>query len=252
MPDLPGAPPARIVLGTMRLHESGRSAEEWADFFLAAHDLGVTTLHSSTEYESFLLFRAILERLAARAPQARFRHMVKLGAPHFDEDAFDADRLHARVEDYRTRLGADCIADVQWMWRHGVQDDASRIERFLAAAPDIARAAQTLKDKGWIERLLCFPYTPAFAAAAVDCRAIDGLAVYRNTEETGYDAAIDRAGALGKACVVIRPFFGGKLLEHGADAVALLRFALDKPAIESAVVSCSKLDRLEALIGGVA
>jgi hypothetical protein len=212
----------------------------------------VRVLHSSDEYESFPLLCRILSRLAARFPGITFRHMVKLGEPHFDEDAFSGQRLAARVDIYRQRLRTDRIADVQWMWRHGIPDDARRVERFSASAGEIARAAAALKADSVIGRFLCFPYTPAFAQVALEMDAVDGLVVYRNQQEREYDGVIDRASGLGKPCVIIRPFLGGKLVrDEGSDAASLLRFALNKPAIESAVVSCSRLDRLKDLIGGL-
>lgn len=236
----------------MRLHEIERDVEAWADFFLAAHTLGVDTLHSSTEYESFPLLLRVLARVADIAPDARFRHLVKLGEPHFDENDFDTKRLSGRIDEYRKALNADCIADVQWMWRNGLKDDASRVAQFRAAAPAITAASATLKSVGAIDRFLCFPYTAAFADAALGVEGVDGLVVYRNIEEVEYDAALDRAGALGKPCIVVRPFLGGKLVRDGAsDPVTMFRFALDKPAIEAAVVSSSSLDRLGKLIGGL-
>lgn len=252
MPDRSGRGAGKIILGTMRLHEIDRDVEAWADFFLAAHKLGVDTLHSSTEYESFPLLLRILARVADIAPYTRFRHMVKLGEPHFDENDFDAERLSGRIDEYRKALNADCIADVQWMWRNGLKDDASRVAQFRAAARQIAAAFATLKSGGAVERFMCFPYTPAFADAALDMDGMDGLVVYRNIEEVEYEAALDRAGAQGKPCIVIRPFLGGRLVKDGAsDPVAMVRFALDKPAIEAAVVSSSSLGRLGQLTGGL-
>ncbi len=243
----------KVVLGTMRLHEAGKSVDEWVEFFIAARRLGISTLHSSSEYESFPLLCRVLERVACLAPGVKFRHIVKLGEPHFDEMSFSAERLIRKVEQYKDRFGVVCIADVQWMWRHGIDNDPSRVEQFLCAAADISAAAESLKRNGSIERFLCFPYTPAFAAAALELEIVDGFVVYRNAKEVEYDGLLDRAGVLGKPCLVIRPFFGGQLLENGGvDPVFLLRFALDKPSIEAAVVSCSKLDHLEELIGGSA
>lgn len=239
----------RIVLGTMRLHEAQRSVGEWVEFFVAAHRLGVTTLHSSSEYESFPLFCEILSRLARDAPDVRFRHMVKLGEPHFDEADFEPKRLSERIDCYRDALRVDCIADVQWMWRGGLDNDPVRISRFLARQSPIADGVDALKVGGRIGRFLCFPYTPPFAQAALDVAAVDGLVVYRNVQEREYDDAIDGAAARAKPSVVIRPFNAGKAFDgRGPGPLALLRLALDKPGIESAILSTSSIDHVEQLI----
>src|SRR3546814_11424610 len=67
------------------------------------------------EYDSFPLLREILGRLRREHRDVEFRHMVKLGDPHFDEESFDAERFSARVDGYRSALGTERVDDVQWM-----------------------------------------------------------------------------------------------------------------------------------------
>jgi hypothetical protein len=240
---------AKPILGTMRLLEHHADADTWAGFFATLWDAGVCTMHSSHEYESFELVCTSIATLKRSRPDIAFRHVVKLADPHFSEDEFDAHRFVERLTDYRERLGTHKIHEVQWMWRAGLDDDRARTERFVDAASTIHAIVKDCKDQGFLERFLCFPYTPAFAAAAIEQPAIDGLVVYRNRDELDYEAALDRAHSLGKHSLIIRPFNGGAVLNASStDPVADYRFAVDHPAITGAIVSMSKARHAEALV----
>jgi hypothetical protein len=243
-------PPAgsKIIFGTMRLLDADRSIEQFADYFEALHDLGIRRLHSSHEYESFPLLTEVLKLLARRAPDRRFRHMVKLAEPSFDDDdAFSASRLTRRIDDYRRKLAVNCLDDVQWMWRRKLDDDSARISDFSNHAEAIGEAVRAERGRGAIGRVFCFPYSPEFALAAVEQDWTDGLAVYRNTEERAYEIALRDSAALGKTAIVIRPFFGGKLVES-ANPATLLTAALNGPAIEAAVLSTNSIAHMRSLL----
>lgn len=232
----------------MRLLEADRSAGDCADYLVALHELGIRIIHSSHEYESFPLLVETLQLLRRREPDRTFRHMVKLAEPSFnDDDSFSVDRLSSRIDDYRRALGTDTIDDVQWMWRRKLDDDRARIADFRASADALSAAVEAERDRRSIGRFLCFPYSPPFASAAVEQECIDGLVVYRNLEELEYDPALQEAAAAGKVAIVIRPFFGGKLLDH-RDPAELLAIALDGPAIEAAVLSTNSIAHMKALI----
>jgi hypothetical protein len=248
MPDKASIGPEKIIFGTMRLAEGERTAEQTADYFAALHDLGIRTIHSSHEYESFPLVTDALQVMARREPRRSFRHMVKLAEPSFDDDdRFSADRLSRRIDHYRRALDADMLDDVQWMWRRKLDEDPGRIADFAADADAIGEAVEKERARGSIARLFCFPYTPDFAASAIGRDWVDGLAVYRNVEERDYDSALGQASAAAKTAVVIRPFFGGKLVA-GADPAELLAAALDGPAIEAAVLSTNSIAHMRALL----
>lgn len=238
----------RIIFGTMRLLEAERTAEETADYLVELHELGIRSLHSSDEYASFPLLTSALAILARREPRRTFRHMVKLAEPSFDDDdRFSADRFSGRIDGYRRSLGVEHIDDVQWMWRRKVDDEPGRVSDFRRDAASIGDAVAAEKERGSIGRLFCFPYAPVFASDALDWQWVDGLAVYRNAEELEYDDVVDQAAAVGKAAIVIRPFFAGKLLKS-RDPAALLAMALDKPAIEAAILSTNSLAHMKALL----
>lgn len=237
------------ILGTMRLLEHHADADAWAAFFIGAWDAGLRSLHCSHEYESFDLLCAVLAILRRARPDVAFRHVVKLADPHFGEGGFDADRFIERLQFYRTRLATETVHDVQWMWRADLEDDSLRQSKFERSAPAIEAAVKRCKAERLLERFLCFPYTPAFAAIAVAQPAIDGLVVYRNRDELDYDETIDQAHTLGKSNLVIRPFAGGALLREAASDAALdYAFAVGRPGIKGAIVSMSKLSQVEALL----
>src|SRR3546814_13249080 len=83
----------RLILGTMRLHEIDRTVDQWLGFFATAFRLGVRTIHSSLEYDSFPLLREILGRLRREHRDVEFRH-----------------RSEAR------RVGKECVSTVRSRW----------------------------------------------------------------------------------------------------------------------------------------
>lgn len=239
----------QIILGTMRLHETSRSLDEWLEFFVAVHRLGIRTLHSSSEYESFELLRDILDALSKAAPDLSFGHVVKLAEPGFADAEFDGQRMIDHVDDYRSSLGVDHIECVQWMWRAGLADDVARVQSFAVAEPEMQSVFRALKTTSAVGEFLCFPYSTHFAERAVQSPMIDGLTVYRNRNEREYDGAIDACAEAGKKVTIIRPFDAGACFTaHGADARSLLSDALEKPAITAAILSSSNLAHLGALV----
>jgi hypothetical protein len=233
----------------MRLHEAQRTVAEWAAFFVEAHQMGVETIHVSNEYDGWDMTCAVFREVAQRTSNRPFRFVAKLGEPHFDRPEFDADRFAQAVDGYRDALGIDCLQDVQWMWRADLKADAVRIQNFERHIAQIRDAAQSLKGAGRIERLLCFPYSVAFADAASSSGIFDGIIVYRNHAEREYDEALDRWHTAGRMAHIIRPFLAGAALESiDASPAQQLADALNHPAIEAAILSTSKLDHLRALI----
>jgi hypothetical protein len=237
-----------LALGTMRMLAVDRSAAKWLDFLSEAHTLGLQSLHSSVEYDSFPLLSSLLSQGTKAEYFPKFRHIAKLAEPSFDDACFDASRLRNRVEAYLSALSTPVLHDVQWMWRQSLNTDELRVEHFERQLDLIAEAAGRLKRDGLIERFFCFPYSVAFGRVALEHEAIDGLIVYRNVQETEYDPLIDRSYALSKPCHIIRPFNAGAAL--GTDQrehAELLAFALDKPAIESAILSSNSIEHLRQL-----
>jgi predicted aldo/keto reductase-like oxidoreductase len=241
--------PGRLIFGTMRLSEVERSIEDWVDFFQNVYAMGITSLHSSSEYDTFPLLCEILRELAKADNSPKFRHAVKLAEPSFDDSGFDAARLAEKVAGYCAAFGVSCIHDVQWMWRHNLSNDGDRIDAFKRKLPTLTDAVESLKSQGKIERFFCFPYSPAFANEALRAAVVDGLTVYRNAQETEYDAAIGDCAEFGKRVLVIRPLNAGKVLEKSAmSAAENVRYSLDLPAITAGIISSNNLDHIRELL----
>jgi len=229
--------------------ERQRSTDEWVRFFGAVHDRGVRWLHCSDEYESYPLLCQCLAELRTTRPDVTFRFVVKLANPGFDDSQFDESRFVGRLSDYSERLGTKRIDRVQWMWRTKGEDDAHRITRFLAESARLDQAFNTFIARGLVGEVLCFPYTPAFAHAALTLSSIRGLVVYRNVLETEYDDALDDCELRGKTALAIRPLAAGKALATGdATPETLIRYASSHPAISALIVGTSSLKHLSELL----
>lgn len=249
MPEHARVMPGRLIYGTMRMGEVTRNIHEWGDFLAAVHALGITKLHSSSEYETFPMLCEILHHLGTRTNPVIFEHIVKLAEPSFDDTYFDGVRLAQKIDAYRTALCTECVQDIQWMWRQNLNDDAGRIAKFKQSAMTMADAAKALKSAGKIKRLLCFAYSAEFALAAIDMNMIDGLTVYRNAHEKEYDPVIENCAAQAKTVLVIRPLNSGKVLVSGLESPAeQVRYALDMPAIEAGIISSNHLDHIRELL----
>ena len=238
-----------IALGTMRLTDVDRRLPEWVKFFTEIQSIGIDTLHSSVEYESFPLLCSILSACHRSSNFTPFRHIVKIAEPSFDDAEFDADRLDAKIDAYCADLGTDMIADVQWMWRASLSDDALRITDFERQRSSIAAAVKKLKTAKKISRFFVFPYSVTFAQRAIEQDFVDGLIVYRNVEETEYDSVIERCGVLSKSCIIIRPFNAGAVfLQDRRSPPELLEYALNKSSIDQAIISSNSIEHLTSLV----
>lgn len=239
----------QLVLGTMRLHEKGVGADEWAALFAVAWDRGVRFLHSSSEYDSMDLLRSTLDRLKARRPDIAFAHVVKLAEPSFQETGFDPDRLRERLCNYCDLLSVEQIDTVQWMWRATLDDDAVRIRDFEANKTAILAAKEQVRADGLMREFGCFPYTPAFADAAIQSGLFDGLIVYANAFEREYDPAMARARGKGMFVDIIRPFAAGRALrETDQTSADVLSALLQRTGARRVILSVSSQGQLDAVL----
>ena len=229
---------SKIVLGTMRMDPGRQSVEHWVQLLSHAHSLGVSRLHCSDEYESFPFLLRVLEAVRCSQPGISLEFVVKLAEPHFGDGDFDAGRLEARIDAYRSALCVDRLDCVQWMWRGDLKDEPGRLRGFFAASERLATAVSRAKDSGAVRAFHCFPYTVGFAASALEHPMIDGLAVYRNPLELEYEPLLFRTGLLGKSILVIRPFKAGDAL-RGGEAAGLIEFSTRLLVVYGVVVSCS-------------
>lgn len=240
---------SRITLGTMRFSADRHAVDKWAQFLVNAYDLGIQRLHISDEYESWPLFLQSLTAARKISNSIRFRYIAKLGEPHFDQPSFDAKRFEQRIDRYCVQLGINHLDDVQWMWRAHLDKDGDRCADFIAQDYSIRICIEKLKRSGKIGRFLCFPYSTNFASLAIDSDFIDGLTVYRNTQEKDFETHLDQCQVKSKIAHVIRPFFAGTTLNLGAlSPRQQLIQVLDKPAIETAILSTGNIAHLRDLL----
>lgn len=239
----------KIIFGTMRLLEQGRSVDNWVEFFEGLYSIGIDTLHSSSEYQSFPLLCDILARLSQERPDIRFNHMVKLAEPSFDDRVFNPARFDDKIALYQTALRTSTIDIVQWMWRYNLSNDLNRLTQFKDAESMIFELISKHKKLSNISCFACFPYSNLFARYAVISPVIDKLVVYRNIQETEYDIEIDQCLAVNKNCIIIRPFNGGLTFnDHNIRIEDIFKCAMDMPAIKAVVVSSSNLDHVRSLM----
>jgi aryl-alcohol dehydrogenase-like predicted oxidoreductase len=232
-----------ITLGTMRLGNAADAEALLADAF----GLGITSLHCSSEYETYPLFRDAFRNLRGTAP-ADLTVIAKVAAPHFGEDRFVAADFRSKVQFYLDTLGLETLGVVQWLLRHDLKDEAARARIFDAAQDEVAEVVQDLKGRGMIGACVGFPYTAPIAKRLVAANFMDGLAVYVNPLEHEMDEFVAAAAAKGKSTIAIRPFAAGRLFrESPLNPVEALNYVFNMPGIAAAVVSASSVEHLEQL-----
>jgi aryl-alcohol dehydrogenase-like predicted oxidoreductase len=227
----------------MRLDRAGdvRDATNLLD---RARDIGISTFHCSSEYETFPLFREAWR--AARLHETTV--IAKVAAPHFGETEFSAPAFRKKVETYLAELDIERIDVVQWLLRFDLKQESGRRQIHERGRDAIGAVIDALQREGKIGAMVSFPYTDGLAALALREVWCDGLAVYVNPLEREMDERVAEAGERGKAVVAIRPFAAGRLFsetELGADDALGHVFGFD--AVATSVVSASSTDHLDAL-----
>lgn len=228
----------------MRLDKAG-DADEVARLIDHAAGLGITSLHCSSEYETFPLFREAWARRGSRAPA---QVIAKVGIPHFGEPRFSAARFREKVDFYLAELSLERIDVVQWLLRYDLSQEDARRRILDESAGEIAAVAADLKGSGKIGALVSFPYTLGVAQAVLKMDYCDGLALYVNPLEREMDPMLERAAALDKPVIAIRPFAAGRIFsETKLEPSDALDHVFGFPAVVSAVVSASSREHLDLL-----
>ncbi len=248
---LGAVPVSPLAFGSMRIHERALDDAAWEALLREAIERGVTTLHSSSEYESYPRFCGLVARLSGLP----VTHVVKLADPHFGEAGFDAARLEARVDAYLAELGTDRLDVVQWMWRGDLKDEPGRLAAFARELPAIRDAFDVLRARGKLGAVAPFPYTAAFADLVIGGDPggggplCEGLAVYLNPVEQELLPQIRAAARAGMGIVAIRPLAAGRALA-GTEPAACVREVLAEPGVATAVVTFSSRAHLDELLAG--
>ena len=236
-----------LTFGSMRLHERSLDDKALLVLLRTSIDHGITTFHSSSDYQGFARFCSLAHQLGPS-----LQHVVKLAEPHFGEARFDAARLRARVDGYLSRLGAEQIEVVQWMWRGDLDDEQGRLAGFADQRGDMEAAFDDLRRAGKIGAVVTFPYTAAFANQTLRSGFGQGLAVYLNPVEQAMAPEIARAARSGLGVVAIRPLAAGNPLVAGTTPGACIEAVLRRPGVTTAVVTYSSVEHLLELVAGAA
>lgn len=240
---------SRITLGTMRFADKDLSVQDVAGLIQAAADAGVTTHHSSSEYSSYDLYVKALRSVQRRS---NIRHIVKVAAPHFEDDGLCVATLEQRVDQQLQSLGIDCIDVLQWLLRSKPINDTARLGTLNTHRDEIEQVFADLKRKGKIKSVHSFPYSVEFARRVLELDAVDGLTAYLNNQEQDYaefaDAAVDDG-----SFIAIRPLFAGQMLANVESIEAkneviseCMRFVFARKAVSSAIVGINSVEQLNA------
>jgi hypothetical protein len=238
----------KIILGTMRLDSNTKSAHYWADLLNFAFENGIHKLHCSDEYESYPLLIEILKILRRDFPKCQFEFIVKLAEPHFGNTKFNSEKFHSRIRSYLEDLQIDTISSIQWMWRGDLSEEADRLDGFERFQEIFNQEVTLAKSRGMTNKIHCFPYTRKFAEIALSSRCVDGLAFYRNPNETEFDEFLPLLESANKTALVIRPFAAGKLT-NSTQTKSLIEYSSELQCVEGIILSCSSKKHLEQCIG---
>ncbi|MEM7093782.1 MAG: aldo/keto reductase [Actinomycetota bacterium] len=258
---------SEVAYGSMRLR-GDRSAN--ATLLSEMHDIGITTHHSSSEYDSYESYCDLVRRL--RTEGRTIEHIVKLACPSFDESGFDPEVLRDRVEAELYALDTERLDVVQWMVRGDAAGDGDTKRAFARAYGAMVDGAfGGLIQAGKVGAVALFPYVQPPVEALLELDAVTGLCGYLNLLERelcelagqGYPTIALRplaAGLLGaQAAPEVPPPLEPRrarradvLDELGIEALALpaaaLRYPLSFDAVASQVVSISTSARLVEIL----
>lgn len=237
---------SRLIFGSMRLNEKDLSDSDWQNLLRRSYDLGITTLHSSDEYESFPRFTKIVRELQTEGLE--FKHIVKLGEPHFGSNRFSTQRFNSRLESYCQTLGVEKLDVVQWLWRGDLKDETSRLEGLAVSKESLEQAIETARAKETIGALICFPYTMSFAEAVVTYDWCDGLSIYLNPLETEMQTLLPHLSTQRKSAIAIRPLAAAKALYQNYSLQDCLTAAFASDSVTAAMVSWSSERQLKSLL----
>jgi aryl-alcohol dehydrogenase-like predicted oxidoreductase len=260
-----------LCFGCMRLSPSRFNLKEAVDLLLALFDRGVTSFHSSHEYDTYAFFCTALKELRRLRPGRKIETIVKIGVPHFDETEFSPARFRSLIEAELRNLRVDRVDIVQWLVRHTPNEDAPRLDILRRASSSIHEVWRRLHAEGKVGLLTAFPYSDTFLRASLELPDVAGLVTYLNLIETEAIPYLDGLFASGRGFAAIRPLNAGMLVGGTVETVSALRdifpeieaspdaltlvafqFPLWHPAVAAVIASISSLGHAEQAIDAIA
>ena len=245
----------QLTFGTMRLAALDYSAV--VELISEALERGIRRFHSSNEYDSFSIFCKALEESCKECqidPNA-LEHVVKIAAPHFDDDTFNKLELNQKCHTYSEALKCGTLFLVQWMARIDLKNEPARLNLLNTSDNEILDSVTELKDSGAISKFGCFPYSDSFRKKVIKKEWCDVLVDYYNPLET---QALSESHAMrdDQSIFAIRPLYP---LFANADnqtivqtekwnVESLVQYALENQKIESLIISMSSSEHLRNII----
>lgn len=232
---------SKITLGTMRFFDKSLSTKQVTNLIEDAFSTGINTHHSSAEYSSYVLYNEALKQASCAN---KVKHIVKLSAPHFEDDTFSSKLLEQRVDKELRALNIETIDVLQWLLRSKPINDKNRLNTLLEYKDEIESVLQKLKQKGKVKSVFSFPYSVPFANAVEQLNEVDGIISYLNKEEQEY-----LKFATEKPFIAIRPFFAGKLLKDSENIKKSIKNCLDhintSKTVITTIVGINSVQQLE-------
>lgn len=231
----------------MRLLKQNISFEDARLLIRKAIDYGITSFHSSFEYESYKYFKAIFCDVKKDFPNKKFEHIIKLGEPHFDSNTFNPKRFRKIVEDQIYQLKTERIDVVQWLLRHTPNEDKFRLQILEDCFEEFNLISSKLKKEGKIGIVGCYPYSQKFASEINNKKKPDCWITYFNLIQRNWkDLTSD-------CFLAISPFAEGVLLRSNylSDILSKNSFMKNKTIIESSLLFPLLNPNIKTLIGSV-
>lgn len=238
-----------LIFGSMRMTEYEYPISYWVDLFSHMYDLGISTHHVSSEYNSYSYYLEAYYKFRETYPEKKINHLVKLAEPHFGSISFNSTQFEQKLNSYCLDLHINTLWGVQWMWRGNLDDENARLVNFSNDFQKIVSSIESLKKSPLFEKIYFFPYTKSFCEAVFELTnnhyfsLFSGMTIYRNLYETEYDNFLDKF----KDNIVIRPLNSGQLSPQ-IDKRNALKFAMDHENIISAIVSISSSEKLKEIL----
>ncbi len=230
---------SQIAFGTMRLRGT---VGEAAAHLNELHDRGITTHHSSREYDAHELYLQALKRCER---SATFEHIVKLSSPSFDGEQFDPAAINQLVHEELQTLGTDRLASVQWLFR---TPDAQNVDRRLELLADQAEVIDAcfseLIKRGDIADVSVFTYHPSFARPALEALPTTSLCDYLNLAETDNAQFLDDVVSF----YAIRPLGAGAMTTSADEVARALEWPLLHPTVKTIVLSANSIEHVQSAV----